>query len=174
MIRAILVGIGVVVATVLVYAAMQPDEFRIERAARIEAAPADIAARIVDLRRFNEWNPYAKKDPAMKAQYTGPSYGPGAAYSWESEEVGTGSMKIVDVELPSRVALALDFESPFEAHNMVEFTLVPQGNATDVTWKMTGAQTYPSKLMGLLFDVDEMVGGDFEAGLANLKALAER
>jgi hypothetical protein len=78
------------------------------------------------------------------------------------------------VDFPSRVALDLDFETPFEAHNAVEFSLVPNGEATLVTWKMTGAQTYLSKLMGLVIDMDSMVGTDFEAGLQDLKAIAER
>lgn len=174
MIRAILVGIGVILVTVLVYAAIQPDEFRVERSTRIDATPAEIAPLIADLHRFNEWNPYAKKDPAMKQSYSGPTNGPGAAYAWQSAEVGAGSMEIVDVEFPSRVAIDLDFESPFEAHNAVEFSLVPNGDATDVTWKMTGPQTYLSKLMGLVLDMDSMVGTDFETGLADLKSIAER
>jgi len=174
MIRAILVGIGVILATVLIYAAVQPDEFRVERSTRIDAAPAEIAPLIADLHRFNEWNPYAKKDPAMKESYSGPTEGPGASYAWQSEEVGTGRMTITDVDFPSRVALDLDFETPFEARNVVEFSLVPSGAATDVTWRMTGAQTYLSKLMGLVIDMDSMVGTDFEAGLEDLKAIAER
>ncbi len=63
---------------------------------------------------------------------------------------------------------------PFEAHNMVEFTLVPRGETTTVTWSMQGRVPYFAKIVHVVFDMDKMVGGDFETGLANLKAIAEK
>jgi len=165
--------IGIVIAAVLILAAMKPDTFRVARSASIKAPPEKIFPLIDDLHKFNTWNPYEKKDPNIKGTYRGPSSGKGAAYAWESMEVGTGSMEITGTAAPSKVAMKLDFVKPFEAHNVVEFTLAPNGDATEVTWAMNGPVPFMAKVVHVIFDMDSMVGKDFEAGLANLKALAE-
>ena len=168
-------GLAVLAALIvlLLYAATRPDQFRVERSLRIEAPPERVYALIEDLKGFNTWNPYVRKDPAMKQRYGDVTRGPGAFYAWESKEVGVGSMKITEVQAPTRVTIALDFEQPFTAHNTAEFTLSPDGGATQVTWAMHGPANFMSKLMGVFFDMDRMVGPDFEAGLANLKTAAE-
>ena len=168
-------GLAVLAALIvlLLYAATRPDQFRVERSLRIEAPPERVFALIEDLKGFNTWNPYVRKDPAMKQRYGDVTRGPGAFYAWESKEVGVGSMKITEVQAPTRVTIALDFEQPFTAHNTAEFTLSPDGGATQVTWAMHGPANFMSKLMGVFFDMDRMVGTDFEAGLVNLKTAAE-
>ena len=83
-------------------------------------------------------------------------------------------MEIVDAPAPSKVVIKLDFSKPFEAHNIAQFSLAPRGNATNVTWSMDGPSPFVAKLMGLFFDMDNMVGRDFEIGLANLKSLSEK
>lgn len=157
----------------LAYAATRPDVFRVERSARIQAPPARLFALINDLKGFNTWNPYEKKDPAIKGSYGSVVAGPGAFYGWESKEVGVGSMQILEVQPDAKVTMKLDFIKPFEAHNIVEFTLQPDGGATRVTWAMHGPANFMAKLMHVFIDVDSMVGKDFEQGLGNLKALAE-
>lgn len=173
-----LVVIGVVAAILLValliYAAMQPDTFRVERATTIKAPPEKIYPLINDLHQFNTWNPYERKDPSIMGVYSGPASGKGAAYAWESKQVGTGSMEITDTAPPSRVAMKLDFVKPFEAHNRVEFTLTPKGDVTEVVWAMNGRVPFMAKLMHIIFNMDKMVGSDFETGLANLKSIAEK
>lgn len=161
-------------ALLLIYAATRPDTFRVERKLSIQAPPERIFAMINDLKRFNTWNPYEKKDPALKGRYGATTAGPGAQYGWEGDKVGTGSMEITQVQAPQRVAMKLDFVKPFEAHNVVEFSLQPAGGRTEVTWAMHGPANYLSKLMGVLINMDKMVGKDFEDGLNNLKALAEQ
>jgi uncharacterized protein YndB with AHSA1/START domain len=162
------------IAVLLVYAATRPDTFRVEREARVKASPEKIYALINDLHQFNTWNPWLKKDPGAKGTYEGPQAGSGAAYGWESKELGIGRMQIVEVAAPSRVAMKLDFIKPFEAHNQVEFTLKPDGDATQVNWAMHGPSPFISKLMQVFFSMDRVVGKDFEDGLAGLKAIAER
>lgn len=111
----------------------------------------------------------------MKRMYGGAASGPGATYAWEgNKEVGQGSMEITDTAAPSKLSLRLDFLKPFEAHNTVDFTLQPRGDATEVTWAMHGPCPFNSKLMGVFVDMDKMIGTDFEAGLARLKAIAEK
>ena len=178
MIKAVVIlgGIlAVALAGVLILAATKPDVFRVVRAATIKAPPEKIFPYINEFDRWSGWSPYEKKDPAMKRVRSGPAGGKGAIYAWEgNKEVGAGRMEITDASSPTRVALNLDFTAPFEAHNLVEFTLEGKGDSTSVTWAMRGPVPYVAKIVHVIFDMDKMVGADFEAGLANLKALAEK
>jgi uncharacterized protein YndB with AHSA1/START domain len=165
----------VALAGVLVYAATLPDEFRVQRRISINAPPEAIFPHVNDHRRFADWSPYEKKDPAMQRAYSGAESGKGAVYEWDGDSnVGKGRIEIVESMPPSKVALKLDMIKPFEGHNTVEFTLQPQGETTTVTWAMHGAVPYMAKLFCMLMNGDRMVGDDFEAGLANLKTLVER
>jgi uncharacterized protein YndB with AHSA1/START domain len=167
--------IVIAVAVVLVLAAMQPDSFRIERTTSINAPPDRIFPLISNFRNWTAWSPWEKIDPALKRTYSGEASGTGAVYAWDgNSKVGQGRMEITDASPPSRVAIKLDFARPMEAHNTVEFTLAPQGGPTDVTWVMHGPQPYLGKIMHLFVNLDRLVGRDFETGLANLKAAAER
>lgn len=155
---------------VLAYATTRPDSFRVVRRASIPASPEIIAALITDFHRWKDWSPWEKIDPTMKRSYFGPASGVGAAYAWDgTTKVGRGRMEILEVT-PSKVTIKLDFIKPFEAHNIVEFTLAPYGDGTDVTWSMQGPNPFIAKVMSLVVSMDAMVGKDFEAGLANLKA----
>lgn len=175
MLKTISLIVVAVVLAILVYAAMRPDTFEVRRSATIAAPTARIFPLIDDLHQWATWSPYEKIDPAMKKTFTGAWSGRGAAYAWEGNgKVGQGRMEITESSPSSRVALKLDFIKPFEGHNIAEFTLVPQGNATQVTWAMRGPSPYVAKVMGIFFNMDQMIGKDFEAGLANLKAAAEK
>ena len=156
-----------------IHVAMLPSEFRIERTQEIKAPTDALFSLINDLREFNRWNPFAKSDPTVKIDYSDPASGVGAAYDWAGKKSGAGRMQIA-TSTPSKVTMALDFSKPFAAHNIAEFTLVAHGAATAVTWAMTGTRPFSHKLMGTLFNMDKMVGGEFAKGLANLKAIAEK
>jgi len=170
----VLAVIALLLALLLLYAATRPDEFRVTRSAVIKAPAARIFALINDLRAFNNWNPYERKEPGLKGSYSGPASGVGAAYAWEGKKVGSGRMEITVAEAPNKLTMRLDFVKPFKARNSAEFTLLPQGdNLTVVSWAMHGPSPYLSKVIGVVIDMDRMVGRDFEAGLANLKALTE-
>lgn len=175
MLKKIAIAIVCVVVAVLAYAATRPDTFRVQRTASIKTAPDKIFPHINDLHSWGAWSPYEKKDPAMKRTYGGAASGKGAVYAWEGNgNVGKGRMEITESSAPGKIALNLDFEQPFEAHNIAEFTMVPKGGVTEVTWAMHGPSPYMMKVMHLFFDMDKMVGTDFEAGLANLKTIAEK
>lgn len=162
-------------AIVLAIAATKPDVFRVERVTLIKAPPEQIFPLINDLQRgFTSWSPYEKKDPDMQRSFSGPENGKGAVYEWDGDDhAGKGRLEITDASAPSKVTMKLDFVRPFEAHNIVEFELEPQGEATNVTWGMHGPMPFVSKVMSVFFDMDKMIGNDFEAGLANLKVRAE-
>ena len=174
MLPAIAAAAVLLVAALLVYAATRPDDLRVQRSAGIDAPPERIFPLIEDFHAWAAWSPYDRMDPAMKRSYSGAPKGKGAAYAWEgNSKVGQGHMEITDAA-PSRVALNLDFIKPFEAHNKVVFTLTPKGDATEVNWAMQGPVPYPAKIVHVFMDMDGMVGKDFEAGLANLKAITEK
>ena len=174
MIKRIAIAVVVVLSALLIYAATQPDTFRIQRATSIKAPPERIFAVLNDFLRWDTWSPWEKKDPAMKRTFSAVTSGKGAVYAWEgNRDVGQGRMEIAESVAPSKVAIKLDFVKPFEAHNIVEFTLEPKGDSTHVTWAMQGPMPYISKLITVFVNMDSMVGKDFEAGLANLKTVTE-
>lgn len=178
----IAVLLAVAIAAALVYAATAPDLFVIRRSALIAAPAERIFPLINDLHAQAQWSPF-EKDPNMKRVHSGAPAGKGAIYEWDgNRQVGAGRIAITDSLPPSRVSLALDMARPFEAHNRVDFVLEQEGAAatkaitkvmTRVTWAMQGRQPFMAKLMSLFINCDKMVGGEFERGLAKLKAIAE-
>jgi hypothetical protein len=168
-----IVAVGII--GVLAYAATRPDIFTVQRSASIKAPPEKIFPFINDFHQWGLWSPYEKIDPDMKRNYGPVTAGRGATYGWDgNKNIGSGSMEIVDAPAPQRVTIKLDFTRPFEAHNVAEFTLQPAGEATNVTWTMRGPVPYFFKIVHLVMNMDKMVGGQFDQGLANLKAAAER
>jgi polyketide cyclase/dehydrase/lipid transport protein len=171
-----IIGVVVVVAIagILLYAATKPDSFRVQRVVLINAPSDKVFPLINDIKAWTAWSPYEKKDPAMKRTYGAVTAGKGATYAWEgNKEVGQGSMEIVESS-PRKIVLKLDFLKPFEAHNMGEFLLEPKGDSTSVTWAIYGPSPYMSKVVGTFMNIDDMIGRDFEKGLADLKAAAEK
>ena len=178
MIRTVLLLVVVAVVAMLLYAATRPDTFAVQRQISIRASAQHVYPLINDLHQFNVWNPYVAKDPQIKLSYSGPSNGPGAAYDFQgNKNVGKGRIEILSVSEPDKVSMKLDMIEPFEGHNLVDFTLAPNRAdpaLLDVTWAMHGPSAFMGKVMGLFFNMDEMIGRDFEAGLARLKAQAEQ
>jgi uncharacterized protein YndB with AHSA1/START domain len=169
---ALALAIGIVV--LLAFAATRPNDFRIERTTLIQAPPEKVFALVNDFHQWEAWSPWEKVDPQLKRTYTGAASGAGAIYEWRgNKDIGAGRMAIVESVPSSRILIDLDFVTPFEAHNKVAFTLVPQGAATVVTQAMYGPSPFVSKLMGLFFSMDKMVGDKYEEGLGHLKAQAE-
>lgn len=175
MFKKIALAVVVLVAAVLLFAATRPDSFRVQRSTSIKAPAEKIFPLIADFHAWGAWSPWEKLDPTMKRTHSGAPSGKGAVYAWDGNNaVGAGRMEIAEVSAPSRLSIKLDFSRPMEGHNTAEFTLVPKGDGSEVTWAMFGPNPYLSKLIGLFLDMDKMIGKDFEAGLANLKALAEK
>jgi hypothetical protein len=174
-----IIGIGVVVliaivAAVAIYAAAKPDDFRVQRSIAVKAPPDKILAQVGDFHGWVAWSPYEKKDPAMKRSFSGAASGKGAVYEWDGDKnVGQGRMEILETT-PQKVVIKLDFLKPFEGHNTAEFSAVPHGDNTAVTWAMYGPNPFMAKVMQTFIDMDRMIGSDFEAGLQSLKAVAEK
>ena len=171
-----IIGVVVVVAIagILLYAATRPDSFRVQRVVLINAPSDKVFPLINDIKAWTAWSPYEKKDPAMKRTYGAVTAGKGATYAWDGDKnVGQGSIEMIESG-PRKIVLKLDFVKPFEAHNMGEFLLEPKGDSTSVTWATYGPSPYMSKVIGTFINIDDMIGRDFEKGLADLKAAAEK
>lgn len=175
MMQTLLLLLAAIIGALLTYAAFKPNSFRLSRSITIVAPPQKVFGLVNDLRQFNAWNPWARMEPDSVITYGDTAVGVGGAYSWKGRKTGEGSMQITESVPAQRVSAKLDFVKPFEAHNQVEFTLQSSGDqAVSVTWAMHGPMPYLNRLMTIFFDMDKTVGKDFEAGLANLKALAEK
>jgi len=171
----IVVVLLVAVVGVVALAAMKPDSFRVQRSTTIKAAPDKIFALINDFKAWPQWSPYETKDPNMQRTLSGADTGTGAVYEWRGDNnVGQGRMEILESTAPTTIVIKLDFLKPIEGHNTATFTLAPQGDSTEITWAMDGPSRFITKVMGVLFNLDKMIGTDFETGLANLKRRTEQ
>jgi uncharacterized protein YndB with AHSA1/START domain len=174
-IAVIAVILALAIAAVLILASAKPDVFNVQREIEIKAPPDRIFPLISDFRQWKSWSPYENKDPAMQRSLSGAASGKGAIYGWEGDKnVGSGRMEILEAAAPSRIVIKLDFIKPFEGHNTAEFTMLPQGDATHVTWLMHGPTPFIGKIMHVFIDMDKMIGKDFAIGLSNLKRLTEK
>ena len=161
-------------AALLAYASTRPDDFTISRSIDIAAPPEKIFAILNDFAAWPSWSPYEKLDTTMQRTLSAVTQGKGATYAWAGNgKVGAGNMELTSSVPSSLVALDLNMLKPFKANNKVTFTLKPNGNQTNVTWTMQGKSPFISKLMGVVMNIDKMVGGQFEEGLGNLKRVAE-
>jgi hypothetical protein len=174
MLTTVLIVLAAVVVVFLIVVAMQPSGFRVERSATIAAPSAVVFPQVNDLHKFQDWSPWAKRDPACKTSFEGPPAGTGAGFHWAgNKEVGEGRMTITESRPNELVRFRLDFLKPFAATNTAEFAFKPSGNQTVVTWSMSGERNFFFKAFGLFVNCDKMIGSDFEKGLANMKAIAE-
>jgi hypothetical protein len=175
MLKKIAIGVVAILVIILGLAAMKPDTFTVKRVVSIKAPPEKIAALITDFHQWSSWSPWEHLDPAMKRTFTGAASGKGAVYEWEgNKDVGKGRMEILDAASPIKTVIKLDFLQPFESHNTTEFTMLPQGETTTVSWDMSGPMPFISKIMSVFMSMDAMIGKDFEKGLSNLKTVAEK
>ena len=171
----ILIGTAVVLVALVAYVATQPGEFSVSRSATFAAPAPAVFAQVNELKKWEAWSPWAKKDPQAKQSYAGPAAGAGASMSWVgNKEVGEGRMTIVESSPNALVRFKLEFFEPFAATNSAEFSFKEEGGRTALTWSMRGQNNFIGKAMCLVFDMDKMVGGDFEAGLAGIKAIVEK
>lgn len=175
MLKKIALVVVLLIAAVLVYAAFKDDSFRVERSITIKAPPAKVQALIEDFNQWQAWSPWEHIDPSIKREITGAPRGVGAVYAWRGDgKAGQGRMEVVESKPGTLVKIKLDFIKPFPSNNTTEFTLVPQGDSTQVNWAMHGAAPYMARLMTTFMSMDSMVGKDFDKGLADMKKAAEK
>jgi len=167
---ALVVVIGILIGVILT----RPDDFRVTRSATFNAPPATVFEQVNDFRKWEAWSPWAKLDPNVKNTFEGPAAGTGAVFRWAgNNEVGEGAMTITESRPSELVLLKLEFIKPFAGTSVTEFTFKPSGDQTAVTWTMSGENNFIGKAMSLVMDCDKMMGGQFEKGLENMRAVVE-
>src|SRR5713226_1472049 len=170
----ILIALAVIVIALVGIVAVQPSDFRIARTATISAPAPAVFAHVNDFHKWEAWSPWAQLDPAMKQTYGGASAGAGAVYAWAgNREVGEGRMTLIESRPTELIRIKLEFLRPFKGTNIAEFTFKPEGDQTVVTWTMTGENNFIAKAVSLVMNMDRMVGGQFEKGLARMKSVVE-
>jgi uncharacterized protein YndB with AHSA1/START domain len=148
-------------------------QFTVTRSVLVQAPPAKVYGFIAAPRQWKQWTVWNQRDPAMQINYTGPESGAGAAWEWKSQTEGDGKMTFTAAQPDQRLDYDLYFPD-FGTTSKGSLTLLPEGNATQVTWVMNGNMGSNPLFRWIALASDSMIGPDFEAGLANLKALAEK
>ena len=181
MLKKIILGVlGLVLLLVVgfcVVVAMQPSEYSISRSATIDAPPEVVFAQVNDFHKWEEWSPWAKLDPNSRATFAGPTSGEGANFHWSgNDEVGEGQMTITKSDPHKQIVIKLEFVRPMEDTCETVFDLTPHksGEQTHVSWTMRGKNNFTGRAVCMFMDMDAMLGGYFEQGLASMKAIAEK
>ncbi len=174
MVKKLLLAVLVVVVVFVLFVATRPSAFRIERTAAVAAPPAMVYAQVADFHRWSAWSPWAHLDPQMEVQFTGAPSGVGAVYQWNgNDKVGQGRMTIETARPGEQIGIKLEFMKPWAQTNRTDFLLKPEAGGTRVAWVMTGTNDFVGKAFGVFMNMDKMVGGDFEKGLASLRTVSE-
>ncbi len=170
----IVLGVVLALAALLVLGGlMLSPQFTVTRSIIIQAPADKLYALVASPRQWKHWSVWNQRDPAMAIDYTGPESGAGAAWAWKSSSQGDGKMSFTAAEPGQRVAYDLYFPD-FGTTSKGEFRFQPSGTGTQVTWVMNGDMGKNPLYRWFALNADSMVGKDFDAGLANLKALAEK
>jgi hypothetical protein len=170
----VLIALVVVVAAFAAFVALQPSEYRIARSATIAAPAPEVFAQVNDFHKWEAWSPWVKLDPNAKTTFEGASAGEGAIFTWAgNREIGEGRMSLTQTRPVELIRIRLDFVQPMAGTSTAEFTFKPEGDRTAVTWAMFGQNNFVSRAICLFMNQDKMLGGYFEKGLENLRAVAE-
>lgn len=170
------IGIVIIllVAGLAGYIATRPSAFSVQRSAAVNAPRNVVFAQVTDFHQWAAWSPWEKLDPEMKKTFSGPPSGTGAVYGWSgNDQVGEGRMTITDVKPGEQITIKLEFIKPFPSTNDAIFAFTPTDAGTTVTWTMRGQADFVAKAFSMIKDMDELVGSDFERGLAQLKTVSE-
>ena len=174
MLKKILIALAIIIVVFVLVVALQPADFQVTRAATIAAPPATVFAEVNDFHKWRAWSPWEKMDPDMERTYSGGPAGEGAVYAWSgNSDVGEGNMTITESRPNELIRLKLEFIKPMAGTSDTEFNFKPEGEGTQVTWTMSGKNGFVAKAFCLFMNMDKMVGGQFEEGLASMKQVAE-
>jgi hypothetical protein len=174
MLKKIALALAAGLVILLIVIATRPAAFKIERKASMKAPAWLVFGLVNDFRQWHTWSPWEKLDPAMKKSFGEKTAGEGATYGWVgNDQVGEGRMTITEAKPSQYVKLKLEFLKPWAATNQATFSFTSQGGSTSVSWLMEGENDFMGKAFSLFVDMDQMVGKDFERGLAMMGTVAE-
>jgi len=174
MLKKILIALLALVAIFLIFVALQPSEFHVERTANMAAPPAMVFDQVNDLHKWEAWSPWAKLDPKAKITFEGPPSGTGTIMTWAgNNEVGEGKMTLAESRPNELVKINVDIVKPMEGSSTTEFAFKPEGDQTAVTWSMSGHHNFIAKAMCLVMNGKKMMSDMMDKGLANMKSMVE-
>lgn len=174
MLKKILLGIALVIAGFLIYVSTLPSQMHVVREIIVNASPAVIFPHINNSKMADDWMPWKDSDPGVVITYSGPEAGVGSKSNWNSSgQMGTGEALVVESIPNQTVKTQLTYTKPFQMSQLAEITLSPAAGGTKISWSVSGTSGYFFKLMGVFMDCDKMIDGEFEKGLAKLKARVE-
>jgi uncharacterized protein YndB with AHSA1/START domain len=172
--KRLLIGSVLLAAAFLVVVWFQPDDYRLTRSTVIAAPAARVFAQVNELKKWDDWSPWAKLDPNAKVTFSGPQSGPGATFTWDgNDKVGAGTMTITESRPNQRIATRTDFTRPFAGTSNTDFVFSEQAGQTNVIWTMAGRHDFISKAICLVMSMEQMLGPDVEKGLVQLKQVSE-
>lgn len=175
MAKKILAALGALISLFIIVVALQPSHFKVERSVDIAAAPEFPFGEVNDFKQWADWSPWEKLDPSQKRTFSGAPTGQGSVYEWNgNDKVGSGRMTITKSKPSEELEIKLEFLKPMEQTNITRFAFKPEGANTKVVWTMEGDNGFMGKLFCLFVNMDKMVGGDFERGLASMKEASEK
>jgi polyketide cyclase/dehydrase/lipid transport protein len=174
MLKKIALAVAALIAVFAAVVASRPPHYKVARSTLVQAPAPAVYARVADFHAWEKWSPWEKLDPGMQKVFSGSDGAPGATYAWKgNDKVGEGRMTVLEARPPEALGIRLEFVKPFASACTTGFQFAPQQAGTQVTWTMEGDNDFIGKAFSLFLDMDRMIGGDFERGLASLKALAE-
>lgn len=161
-----------VVFLVLLTGLFLPAEYRVERSIEIEASNDKVYAAIVDLRKWEQWGTWYRKDPNAVMTYDGPDRAIGMRVRWQSDILGRGSIEITSLQFNRQVIYTVDNpEHGILAHG--DLRLKPTETGTELTWISSGNVGINLIDRYQLLFFDEKLGSDIQVGLENIKTLVE-
>ena len=164
----------VVIIVFVIAVALRSPDFRIERSLTMTASPAAVFAQVNDFHQWEAWSPWAKLDSKATNSFDGPPAGTGASFHWAgNDEVGEGGMTITESRPAEFIRIRLDFIKPMPGTSTADYTFTAKGDQTTMTWAMYGKNNFLCRAVCMFMDMDKMVGGQFEQGLAGIKAIVE-
>lgn len=174
MLKKIFIGLGLIFACLLIVAALKPSHFRVSREIMVYASPEAIFPFVNEPRKVDEWSPWTEMDPTVKMEYSGPAGGIGAVASWkDAKQMGTGSATVVESVPGKLVKTKLVYTKPFNMEQMAQFDLEPSPEGTLVRWSVEGESNFVGRFFCLFKDMEKMIGGTFDKGLAKLRVKVE-
>ncbi|WP_437186853.1 SRPBCC family protein [Planctomicrobium sp. SH668] len=174
MVRKILIGLGVVIGIFLLVVWLQPDDFVVERSADVRVPPEVVFGILNAPRQGMLWSPFERKDPQLKRTFTGPETGEGAIYEWDgNDDVGAGTLKITKSVPHKLIEMQLDFKRPMVATNEVRYVVSPTESGSRLKWSMVGKNSFFSKAICMMLDMQGIIGQEMEAGLHKLDEVAQ-
>lgn len=177
LLKKILIVLAVIIAIPLIVALFLKKDYKVERQIVIAKPTQPVYDYLKYLKNQDQFSKWASMDPAMKKTYRGTDGTVGFVSAWESQSdsVGTGEQEIKGMTEGKRLDYEVRFIKPFESTSLAYLTTnAAADSSTLITWGFEGKMPYPMNLMQLFMDMDEVIGGDLETGLANLKKIMEK